>query len=210
MSDKNGGDLDSQLQEILKRCQALKCSVAEDTCIDNSKFRLGDHLMVSRGLYSHHGIYVGRNHVIHYSGLSDGLLSGPVTYDTIAVFSRGEEVVIREYSSSKFSGMDVVRRAESRLGEDRYDVHSNNCEDFCSWAITGESRSEQVELAESVLRVVFPVAGAAASLRKHASRDVAGGGGGLASTVSMVALGVISPALAPSLVAGKIFKWINK
>ncbi|TPG83737.1 lecithin retinol acyltransferase family protein [Pseudomonas mandelii] len=28
----------------------------------------GSHLIVGRGLYTHHGIYVGQDHVIHYSG----------------------------------------------------------------------------------------------------------------------------------------------
>lgn len=37
----------------------------------------GDHLKSSRGLYTHHGIYVGDGNVIHYSGLSDGIQSGP-------------------------------------------------------------------------------------------------------------------------------------
>jgi len=28
----------------------------------------GDHIKVSRGLYSHHGIFAGNGQVIHYSG----------------------------------------------------------------------------------------------------------------------------------------------
>jgi len=39
----------------------------------------------------------------------------------------------------------VVARARSRLGENRYRLTTNNCEHFCEWCLSGESRSEQVE-----------------------------------------------------------------
>ncbi|WP_206171903.1 lecithin retinol acyltransferase family protein [Thiorhodococcus mannitoliphagus] len=39
---------------------------------------LGAHLISPRGGYTHHGIYVGDGHVVHYSGLAAGRTSGPV------------------------------------------------------------------------------------------------------------------------------------
>jgi hypothetical protein len=40
---------------------------------------------------------------------------------------------------------EVVRRARSRLGEDRYHVLTNNCEHFCEWCVHGQNRSYQVD-----------------------------------------------------------------
>src|SRR5450830_1346738 len=99
MSYEDGGDLDSELRDIMQRCAALKRSAVESIHSRDSQFKLGDHLIVSRGLYTHHGIYAGNNRVIHYSGFSDGFVSGPVMYDTIEIFARGSEITVREYSS---------------------------------------------------------------------------------------------------------------
>lgn len=42
------------------------------------KIKKGTHLVSNRGLYTHHGLYIGNNKVIHYSGLADGMESGPI------------------------------------------------------------------------------------------------------------------------------------
>ena len=44
-----------------------------------------------------------------------------------------------------YSGIEVAARACSRVGEDAYDVLRNNCEHFCSWCLSGATRSPQVE-----------------------------------------------------------------
>lgn len=44
-----------------------------------------------------------------------------------------------------FSADAVIARAESRLGERRFDLVLNNCEHFASWCKTGLSESRQVE-----------------------------------------------------------------
>jgi hypothetical protein len=56
----------------------------------------------------------------------------------------------------KYRGIDIVNRAKTRLGEDKYDVQLNNCEHFCTWAITGNSVSEQVNNFEDVIDVLLP------------------------------------------------------
>ena len=38
----------------------------------------GAHMVTPRRGYTHHGIYVGRNRVVQYGGLSHGLRRGPV------------------------------------------------------------------------------------------------------------------------------------
>jgi len=105
----------------------------------------GTHLVTSRRGYMHHGIYVGRGMVVHYAGLSGFLRSGPVEEVTMSRFSMGRAVRIIEYSESKYSPQEIVVRARSRLGENEYHVLRNNCEHFCSWCISGRSRSMQVE-----------------------------------------------------------------
>jgi hypothetical protein len=44
-----------------------------------------------------------------------------------------------------FEQCEVIRRARSRVGENRYRLFSNNCEHFCEWRLRGEHRSHQVE-----------------------------------------------------------------
>jgi len=41
--------------------------------------------------------------------------------------------------------VEAVRRARSRLGENRYHIIRNNCEHFCEWCLNGVSRSRQLE-----------------------------------------------------------------
>jgi len=60
-------------------------------------------------------------------------------------FAGGRGVMVRADSPGRFAPLDVVARARSRLGEDRYRIASNNCEHFCHWCRSGENRSAQVE-----------------------------------------------------------------
>jgi hypothetical protein len=53
----------------------------------------------------------------------------------------------------------VVARARSRLGENRYRLTTNNCEHFCEWCLSGESRSEQVERIFNKMRAAVIAAG---------------------------------------------------
>ncbi len=112
----------------------------------------GDHLKVSRGLYSHHGVDLGDGRVVHYSGLADGLRSGPVRVSSRKRFARGRTVQVVEHGDRDEPEV-VVRRALSRLGENRYHLLFRNCEHFACWAVTGRGRSTQV-------RVVVAAAGA--------------------------------------------------
>jgi HRAS-like suppressor 3 len=106
---------------------------------------VGAHLMTPRLGYTHHGIHVGGGRVVHYAGLSRNLLRGPVEVVSIARFAGGRELFVNAGARAGFAPEEVVRRALSRLGEDLYRLTSNNCEHFCEWCRTGESRSEQVE-----------------------------------------------------------------
>lgn len=107
-----------------------------------NKIPLGAHIYSSRisGLYYHHGIYCGNGKVIQYSGFSKGLCSGPVNKISLEEFLDGDkELYIRFYKKNLFSPKEIIRRAESRLGEDKYNVFSNNCEHFCTWVKTKQA-----------------------------------------------------------------------
>lgn len=106
---------------------------------------LGAHLITQRFGYSHHGIYIGGGRVVHYAGLSDWLRRGPVEEVSLGRFAAGHEVFVIPHAAADFSGMEAVRRARSRLGENRYRLLSNNCEHFCTWCLYGQSRSRQVD-----------------------------------------------------------------
>ena len=113
---------------------------------------LGAHIVSPRRGYLHHGIYIGHGRVVHYAGLSSGLVRGPVQAVSLSLFAGGRRVSTRWSKRRSYDAAEVVRRACSRLGENRYAVLSNNCEHFCEWCIYGEARSYQIERLLAWLR----------------------------------------------------------
>jgi hypothetical protein len=118
---------------------------------------LGAHLTTSRRGYNHHGVYVGRGRVVHYSGLSGFWQCGPVEDVSLSRFVNGHSLRIVDHLQSRYSPEEIVRRARSRLGENDYRLLTNNCEHFCNWCLSGVNRSAQVERR---LQVPFRVLGA--------------------------------------------------
>ena len=109
-------------------------------------FAIGAHLVTPRRGYTHHGIYVGGGRVVHYAGWSRAALTcRPVEEVSLAEFADGRAVMVRSDSPARFAPADVVARARSRLGENRYRIATNNCEHFCHWCLSGENRSVQVD-----------------------------------------------------------------
>ena len=106
---------------------------------------LGAHLVTPRRGYTHHGIYIGDGEVVHYMGLSTVLRRGPVAKVTFAQFASGHAVSVEPEAGAAYAPIDIVKRAQSRLGEDRYSVLNNNCEHLCAWCIHGVARSAQVD-----------------------------------------------------------------
>lgn len=125
---------------------------------------LGAHLATPRGAYVHHGIYVGEGRVVHYGGLAHGLRAGPIEAVSMEQFTQGRPLRML-FENSRFSSAEVVQRALSRIGEDRYRILTNNCEHFCEWCVQGEPRSYQVDRWISwPLRVLRNAVKVAASL----------------------------------------------
>jgi hypothetical protein len=103
---------------------------------------LGAHMVAPRRAYAHHGIYAGQGRVLQYGG---GLRRGQVEEVSICRFSHGRQIWIRLAEPGWRDQPEVVHRARSRLGENRYHVLRNNCEHFCEWCVRGQHRSYQVE-----------------------------------------------------------------
>ena len=121
----------------------------------------GDHLWIHKKGYTHHALYIGENEhkepvIAHYAGWVKGFRGGPLTLDHLDVFSEGKPIHVRQYSNRTHSPKDSVERVLQRLGEDQYDVHTNNCEHLCHWAIIGDHRSKQVDWVNTVLGAIHP------------------------------------------------------
>lgn len=95
--------------------------------------------------FTHHGIYIGEGRVIHYSGFSEEMASGPVAETTLYDFSFGEPIHVLNYPDGavRYSPEEIIERARSRMGEDKYDLIRNNCEHFVEWCCTGENIAYQ-------------------------------------------------------------------
>lgn len=153
------------------------------------KFPLGSHLSARRLGYSHHGIYLGGEDVIHYAGGADGLLSkdGTIEITSLSSFSGGEPVSVIPHANSRYSGPEAARRAQERLGEDSYNLVLNNCEHFANWCIEGNPSSPQV------IRAVVAVG-------THHATSIAVGS--LAATLAL-------PGVAAFYGAKKLFDWVR-
>lgn len=107
---------------------------------------IGDQIYVWRQfakkdeVYQHHGIDIGDGTVIHYRKPSE--IIEQTSWNT---FTRGNKVYVRQYPEGFYFLSDVViKRAMSRLGENKYNLLFNNCEHFATWCKTGISESKQV------------------------------------------------------------------
>ena len=105
----------------------------------------GAHLITPRVGYVHHGIYLGSGKVIHCGAVPRLIPRGPVEEVSLRDFRRGRPVAVRGGVPAKYEAQEIIDRARSRLGEDRYRLLTNNCEHFCEWCVRGEQRSYQVE-----------------------------------------------------------------
>jgi hypothetical protein len=120
----------------------------------NEEPQVGAHLVTPRFAYAHHGVYVGRGAVVHYAAFAKHRHRGPVEETSLTRFADGHPVWVRLARPNGLPCAEIVRRARSRLGENRYRFFSNNCEHLSEWCVTGEHRSSQVERLLKPLRRV--------------------------------------------------------
>jgi lecithin:retinol acyltransferase len=115
---------------------------------------LGAHLVTPRFAYAHHGVYVGGGAVVHYAAFAKHWHRGPVEETSLTRFADRHPVWVRAAQSHGLQAAEIVGRARSRIGEDRYRFFTNNCEHFSEWCVNGEHRSPQIERLLAPLRCV--------------------------------------------------------
>ena len=86
----------------------------------------------------HHGIDLGDGTVAHY------LEGEQILRSSLEDFTSGESPRVINHAEADSTGL-TLRRAMSRIGEQRYNLLFNNCEHFASWCKTGRHQSGQVE-----------------------------------------------------------------
>ncbi len=70
------------------------------------------------------------------------MLKGPTIFD-----------LLRMMNYKRYSPDEIVERARSKIGEERYSLLLNNCEHFAIWCATNVSESQQIQkLLESAAR----------------------------------------------------------
>src|SRR5207247_1774306 len=108
---------------------------------DNPKFSPGDHLRVRRGLYYHHGIYVGNNQVVQFGGRIGDKAHAKIAVVPFACFLRGDRAEVVDQSKLTWLGLwklppalppeRIVARARclaERQSEGAYNLVGRNCE----------------------------------------------------------------------------------
>jgi hypothetical protein len=108
---------------------------------------IGAHLFTPWMGFAHHGIYVGEGKVIHYGALVYDIIRRPVEEVTLEAFACGRPIYVVQHESLPFEVQEILQRARSRLGENKYRLLTNNCEHFVEWCLYGVHRSFQVERA---------------------------------------------------------------
>jgi hypothetical protein len=105
----------------------------------------GDQIYVMRpfaglaGVYEHHGIDCGDGTVIHYRKTDVATISRT----SLAAFAQGNRIFVKQFPVAFIPDI-VVQRAESRIGEQQYNLIANNCEHFATWCKAGRSDCEQL------------------------------------------------------------------
>lgn len=105
----------------------------------------GSHIKVDRGLYDHHGIYMGVRGSVHVvAELAKPGEGGRVSFVSWDTFSRGEMVQMVDHPNALPSAAvisNVLRTPRWR----KYDLLDWNCEHFATWCSTHQANSSQVD-----------------------------------------------------------------
>ena len=142
----------------------------------------GDLVEFPRGIFSHWGVYVGDDEIVHLSGIdvagtaSDSALSNVFTISGIGFKKAcakkenfwevvGESKAKKNNDKDKkhrpFSKSEIKERALSKLGPISYSMACDNCEHFAAWCRNGIKLSEQADtvLEATVITGAMVVAG---------------------------------------------------
>jgi hypothetical protein len=167
----------------------------------------GDHIKVHRPAYWHHGIDIGDQTVIHFTGEISQKADAEIKRTSLKEFLDRGKLTVVEYAKC-FEPDEVIRRAFSCIGDREYNLLLNNCEHFACWCKTGNFRSEQARdttttvgasagigtaamgsiSAVTAVRVASGVTGGAGIMAGLAAIGVGGAIGGLLTLASAPAV----------------------
>ena len=105
----------------------------------------GDHIYTWRRgiLYTHHGIYIGNNKVIHLSGSEENEKINPTVKETsLEYFLRGGTLKRIEYSQ-RLDRNETLRITNNSLHDTTYNILFYNCEHFATYCASGRNESSQ-------------------------------------------------------------------
>ena len=114
----------------------------------------GDLIYSDHKLYKHFGIYINENCVIHYDGKLDDKFFHEmcIRKTNMDRFLAGNNSYkIYNFKECKFNPDEVVKRANSRIGEENFNLILNNCEHFGYWCKTGIHKSNQINTLMFIL-----------------------------------------------------------
>ena len=104
----------------------------------------GDHVRIwlydkkyDYGFY-HHGIYGDDGMVFEYNGRYPSQDLYTIEKVSLESFARGKRIMLDNRERALYTADEIVRRAESRVGERAYNLYTNNCETFATWCRNGE------------------------------------------------------------------------
>ena len=117
----------------------------------SKKPSLGDQIKVNRGIYDHHGIYIGDDKVIQFGSTTSELdpSKAMVIETSLDDFLKGGELLVATYTEEELKKRrnpnEIVEYAKAHLGDKGYDLINNNCEHFSNECAFGEHKSFQVD-----------------------------------------------------------------
>ena len=173
------------------RAHAIASILSREVCNwYGTEIRCGDHIMVWRGAYYHHGLYLGYGKVIHFQKRNWWDWNNPANVHVVNLedFADKKGVTVVPYAEGEcFLPYTTAGIAIKFLGDGLggYNLLTNNCEHFASCCKTGERKSRQVyDLLYSGL-----VAAGAFALRRGGVRVL--GPLGTAGTVATIVLPLV-------------------
>ena len=119
----------------------------------------GDIIRTKVTFYHHYGIFINESRIIQF-GLPDNVYTTAEEIKVLATdiytFLQGGELEVGKPTRQELKNMrspeEIVKLAESRLGQGGYDILHNNCEHFVNECAFGEHNSEFLSSVRNKLR----------------------------------------------------------
>ena len=111
-----------------------------------SELQRADHIAFYRlqGIYWHHAIV---KHVDEESGEMKTIeynITPSGKFQVMEKTNQFRDIIVYLMLHGSFDRAYVLRRAQSKIGEEQYNLFTNNCENFATWCITGRSSCDQI------------------------------------------------------------------